>query len=1133
MYSKIKDTLLLVGDSNSARIDLRKLFQESFNLLEAENIQQAVLLLKQNGDNILLCLVDVPSPTKQDVDALMAVALTGTAHEIPIVTFIDPQAEQEREERAFMMGAADVIRKPYSLVSIQKRIRILIDLFMHKWDLERIVSGQKQLLKKASQRMVDCLSSIIEHRSAESGNHVLRIRRFTKILLEEVARCCPEYELSAEDIDAIASASVLHDIGKISIPDTILNKPGRLTKEEFNIMKGHALAGSRMIEQMADIGDKSFLQQAYNICRYHHERWDGKGYPNGLCGDDIPICAQVVGLADAFDALISERVYKQAFSPQDAINMILHGQCGVFSPKLLECFKHVCNQLVEFGRLYADGYSPKQESFPAPALASKHLQGEFSTLELSNAKYRALLHYINDTVMEVDMTTNTYHIVYNPDPDTELILSNTTFDQILDTLNRRGVHPEDLGVIEDAKHFVQNILFQQDVRRRSFFFRFFDSDRNIYQKYELILLNVRTSNEENRFFTAIWHRINGQESLPVPVDEDLRFSPALRGMIGSILRCRTNKGMTIDSGMTDLTLLTGYTSKEIESLFDRQLWEMIHEEDREEVSVMLERSAASGSIEKMEFRLKSKSGPIWVLAKGRTYLESDRQEYYYLDIQNNDQSMRARQKLLSELSRDKFLLEQSGSIVFDWDLSSDTLFCSPKWVEHFGYMPVSKSYSAQLGIATHFHPDDLAIIRLAIEDLMDGADPITMEVRIANIEGKYLWTKITAAGQKDDSGKIVRILGILQDINDLKQAAILLKNEAERDSLTKLLNKTSTQALVNEYLDVRAPGSMAGLMIIDLDNFKQINDRLGHMYGDSVLIRVSSFLRSFFRHHDIIGRVGGDEFIVVICDLPNKKLLEERSNALQKKLGDLLEELAPGLQVSCSIGVAIVPEHGTSYNQLFNRADKALYLAKAQGKNQLQVYSSLNRYNNQVEGSNSTRIDSDNPDSVSRESFERFVFHSLYESTDLDTTINELLAMVGKHFGVSRAYVFENNHDNTTCSNTFEWCNEGITPEKDNLQNISYIDDIPGWPDLYNENNVIYCTDISQMDARYRAVLEPQGIKSLLHCAIVDHGVFRGYVGFDECDENKYWTKEQISQLSFMAEALAVFLLRERNRAKE
>jgi len=445
MYSKIKDTLLLVGDSNSARIDLRKLFQESFNLLEAENIQQAVLLLKQNGDNILLCLVDVPSPTKQDVDALMAVALTGTAHEIPIVTFIDPQAEQEREERAFMMGAADVIRKPYSLVSIQKRIRILIDLFMHKWDLERIVSGQKQLLKKASQRMVDCLSSIIEHRSAESGNHVLRIRRFTKILLEEVARCCPEYELSAEDIDAIASASVLHDIGKISIPDTILNKPGRLTKEEFNIMKGHALAGSRMIEQMADIGDKSFLQQAYNICRYHHERWDGKGYPNGLCGDDIPICAQVVGLADAFDALISERVYKQAFSPQDAINMILHGQCGVFSPKLLECFKHVCNQLVEFGRLYADGYSPKQESFPAPALASKHLQGEFSTLELSNAKYRALLHYINDTVMEVDMTTNTYHIVYNPDPDTELILSNTTFDQILDTLNRRGVHPKTLG----------------------------------------------------------------------------------------------------------------------------------------------------------------------------------------------------------------------------------------------------------------------------------------------------------------------------------------------------------------------------------------------------------------------------------------------------------------------------------------------------------------------------------------------------------------------------------------------------------------------------------------------------------------------------------------------------------------
>ena len=247
----------------------------------------------------------------------------------------------------------------------------------------------------------------------------------------------------------------------------------------------------------------------------------------------------------------------------------------------------------------------------------------------------------------------------------------------------------------------------------------------------------------------------------------------------------------------------------------------------------------------------------------------------------------------------------------------------------------------------------------------------------------------------------------------------------------------------------------------------------------------------------------------------------------------LLKKLVPDLQVSCSVGAAMAPLHGTTYNDLFQHADDALYSAKNRGKNQYKLFSTKDQYiATQHAAPRNTQIESDDPTVVTSTSFERFVFQSLYESRNLNATINELLAIVGSHFNVSRAYIFENNDDNTACSNTVEWCNDGVAPEKENLQNVSYITDIPGWPEMYDEKNVIYCTDITQLAPQFRAVLEPQGIKSMLHCAIMDQGVFRGYVGFDECSSNRLWTQEQLHQLEFLAEVFSVFLLKQREQEK-
>ena len=201
-----------------------------------------------------------------------------------------------------------------------------MDLYQHQWHLEKLVENQSKTIRSASQTILDTLSSIIEYRSAESGNHVLRIRGFTKILLEALAGNFPEYQLDTATIDIITSAAALHDIGKISIPDHILNKPGKLTAEEYRIMKEHTTIGSEMVDQLKGLGDTTYLRYIYNITRYHHERWDGTGYPEGLMGDAIPICAQVVGLTDAFDALTSQRAYKPAYAYDTAVNMILKGE---------------------------------------------------------------------------------------------------------------------------------------------------------------------------------------------------------------------------------------------------------------------------------------------------------------------------------------------------------------------------------------------------------------------------------------------------------------------------------------------------------------------------------------------------------------------------------------------------------------------------------------------------------------------------------------------------------------------------------------------------------------------------------------------------------------------------------------
>ena len=294
------DTLLLACSTAEKRKVLRDIMWDNYNLLEAKNIQQMSVLLEQNRNCIASVVFDMDIWEKTDV---------GILGEIPAIV-ITKDDSAELLSRGFDRGAADVIPVDYDSNAMLRRIETLVQLHLHRQHLEAMVEEQAAALKHSNELMVDALSSIIEYRSSESGQHILRIRHFTKILLEEVQKACPEYGLTEEIVSIISSAASLHDVGKIAIPDSILMKTEKLTAEEWEVMKTHSVMGCHILNSLADMGNAEYLRYAHNICHYHHERWDGLGYPEGLSGEDIPICAQVVGLADAYDALTSKRVYK-------------------------------------------------------------------------------------------------------------------------------------------------------------------------------------------------------------------------------------------------------------------------------------------------------------------------------------------------------------------------------------------------------------------------------------------------------------------------------------------------------------------------------------------------------------------------------------------------------------------------------------------------------------------------------------------------------------------------------------------------------------------------------------------------------------------------------------------------------
>ena len=333
-----KSKILIVDDSEMNRSILADMLEEEYEILEAQDGEEALAVLGEHHAEIALVLLDIVMPRLDGFGVLEVMGREGWIEDLPVI-MISSESGSDQVARAYDLGVSEFISRPFDALAVRRRVLNTLILYAKQKRLMDMVEEQILETQRQSVLMIQILSHIVEFRNGESGLHILHVRKLTDFLLRALMRKTAVYGLTGEDINRISVGSALHDIGKIVIDEKILNKPGKLTAEEFAVMKTHAMKGAEMLDALGEHRDDPLVRTAYEICRWHHERYDGRGYPDGLRGDEIPISAQVVALADVYDALTSPRVYKAPIPHERAIQMIVDGQCGVFNPLLLECLR--------------------------------------------------------------------------------------------------------------------------------------------------------------------------------------------------------------------------------------------------------------------------------------------------------------------------------------------------------------------------------------------------------------------------------------------------------------------------------------------------------------------------------------------------------------------------------------------------------------------------------------------------------------------------------------------------------------------------------------------------------------------------------------------------------------------------
>lgn len=478
-------------------------------------------------------------------------------------------------------------------------------------------------------------------------------------------------------------------------------------------------------------------------------------------------------------------------------------------------------------------------------------------------------------------------------------------------------------------------------------------------------------------------------------------------------------------------------------------------------------------------------------------------------------------------ARYRIVTEQADNNIFEYNLLERTVYHTANWSAKLGYR--SEEVAAKATPERELlHPDDLK----AFQDLFRSFENKErehggLELRLLKADGSWLWCSVHATAMVDGSGRPYKVIGTISDVDDQKRETEMLRDRVQKDPLTGLYNRAATEVLISRALKTDQNGKTHALLVIDVDNFKAVNDNLGHLFGDAVLSEVAANLLSTFSSSDVVGRIGGDEFVVFLGNLPSDQFLFDKL----ERLAGLFRHSYTGnnqeYKISGSVGVAVFPRDGNSYKKLFENADKALYAAKSQGKDCYSIFDPQKHGEQPIARAVRTPERQKN----FSENITEYVFQILYQSDDVNSSVQRILELVGRYYNVSRAYVIEYTQDGQYMNNTFEWCNSGIEPQKDQLQQVSD-KALGGYSSHFEESNIFYVKDINDLEQSVYDILAPQGIQSMLQCSILNDGEFCGYVGFDECSRRRFWTQEEIETLSLISKILSVFLIKMRTQAK-
>ena len=473
-----RQKILIVDDAKFNRDILKEILGDAYNYLEAENGNQAIQMIGENI-GIDLMLLDINMPQMNGFEVLKIMKRSQCIAETPVI-MISSEDAVDTMRKAYELGITDYITRPFDSVIVKKRVQNTLGLYMNQKHLINVVYDQVYEKEENNDIMIRIMSNILGSRNSESREHILHIKTATEMMLRQLVKLTDAYPLTEADIALITTASSLHDIGKIRIPEEILNKPGRLTDEEFKIMKTHSELGAAIIKDMDFPQDHPLVHTAWEICRWHHERWDGKGYPDGLKGEEIPISAQVVSIVDVYDALTSERCYKKAFDHDTAIQMILDGQCGQFNPLLLKCLKELSLQLSKMSGKEMDDnkYSHEIQRLSNEILRDKSLPNQIYSQSLVKVMQEKIDFFKSNSGMN--------SIDYNAVSGQLTILNGK--QQILCQRDDPKFNLfKEFGVIEEDVQYIRDLLHQTSVQNKEISVQIKATVENDSQMYKLKL----------------------------------------------------------------------------------------------------------------------------------------------------------------------------------------------------------------------------------------------------------------------------------------------------------------------------------------------------------------------------------------------------------------------------------------------------------------------------------------------------------------------------------------------------------------------------------------------------------------------------------------------------------------------